>query len=45
MKRQQVFKQDNSNNPFSGAIYTLTLIVCFYLSFYLGQNTLHLNLA
>jgi type IV secretory pathway TraG/TraD family ATPase VirD4 len=38
MKRQQVFKQDNSNNPFSGAIYTLTLIVCFYLSFLLGTE-------
>ena len=38
MKKQQVFKQDEGNSPFSGVYYNLSLMACFYLSFLLGTE-------
>jgi type IV secretory pathway TraG/TraD family ATPase VirD4 len=38
MKTQHIFKQSESNSPFSGVLYNISLICCFYLSFLAGTE-------
>jgi type IV secretory pathway TraG/TraD family ATPase VirD4 len=38
MKTQHIFKQSERNNPFSGLLYSMALMCCFYLSFLAGTE-------